>query len=150
MSKYIFHEDEWKKFEDGYTTATMIGIYGEKYGQIKHRMLKGGMPGASTYDSYLGVNTFGPGGIYESHAHETPMFYYVLEGRAIMKVGDEEKIVSKGTWVYTPPKVEHYTENIGETDFSYIIFGGEPTTPNSNAHSEIERHEETSERSPHA
>ena len=146
MSKYIFHEDEWKQYEDGYTTATMLGIHGEKYGQIKHRMLDsgpGGMPGSSTYGSYLGVNTFGPGGIYESHAHETPMFYYVLEGRALMRVGDEEKIVSKGAWVYTPPQVEHYTENIGETDFAYIIFGGEPLDPNNTtAHSEIERHED--------
>ena len=121
MSKYIFHEDEWKQYEDGYTTATMLGIHGEKYGQIKHRMLNsgpGGMPGSSTYGSYLG-------------------------GRALMRVGDEEKIVSKGAWVYTPPQVDHYTENIGETDFAYIIFGGEPLDPNNTtAHSEVERHED--------
>ncbi len=141
MPKYIFAEDEWLDWEEGYTTATMIGIEGEKYGQIKHRSMKARLPGSSTYDRFLGVNTFGPGGVYETHAHESPMFYYVLRGTAKMRVGDEERVVGKGAWVYTPPGLKHYTENVGNDDLSYILFGGNPTTPG--AHEDIERHPHT-------
>ena len=141
MPQYIFNEDEWLSWEGGYTSATLVGIHGEKYGQIKHRSMKATPPGASTYDRILGVNTFGPGGVYEAHAHETPMFYYVLSGTAKMRVGDEERIVEAGGWVYTPPGLEHYTENIGDDDFSYLIFGGNPKSADSKAHTAIERHD---------
>ena len=96
VPKYIFTEDEWLTWEDGYTTATLVAIEGSHYGQIKHRSMKSPPPGAPTYDRFLGVNTFGPGGVYESHIHESPMFYYVLTGTALMRVGDEERTVGKG------------------------------------------------------
>ena len=62
--------------------------------------------------------------------------YYVLTGTAKMRVGDEERIVGKGAWVYTPPGLEHYTENVGDDDLAYLLFGGNPTTPG--AHDLIE------------
>ena len=138
MAKYIFTEDEWLAWEDCYTTATMVAIDGSHYGQIKHRSMKAPPPGASTYDRFLGVNTFGPGGVYETHVHESPMFYYVLSGTALMRVGDEERTVGKGAWVYSPPGLPHYTKNVGDDDLSYLLFGGNPTTPGS--HEDIERH----------
>ena len=101
------------------------------------------MPGSDTFDRFLGVNTFGPGGVYESHPHETPMFYYVLRGTAKMRVGDEERIVGPGAWVYTPPGEPHYTENVGEDDMAYLLIGGNPLDPNSQAHEAIERHADT-------
>ena len=139
MAQYIFSEDEWLSWEEGYTTATMVGIDGAHYGQIKHRSMKTPPPGAATYDRFLGVNTFGPGGVYEAHAHESPMFYYVLSGTARMRVGGEERVVGKGAWVYTPPGLAHYTENVGDDDLSYLLFGGNPMTPG--AHEDIERHD---------
>ena len=69
------------------------------------------------------------------------MFYYVLRGTAKMRVGDEERVVGKGAWVYTPPGLKYYTENVGNDDLSYILFGGNPTTPG--AHEDIERHPHT-------
>ena len=138
MAEYIFTEEEWLSWSEGYTTDTLVGIDGEKYGIIKHKSLKAPLPGASTYDRFLGVNTFGPGGVYEAHPHETPMFYYVLKGRAKMRVGDEERIVGKGAWVYTPPGLAHYTENVGDEDLSYILFGGNPKRADSKAHTPVE------------
>jgi len=134
MPEYIFHEKEWMEFEEGYETYTLVGIDGAHYRGVKHKTLKGGLPGASTYDRFLGVNTFGPGGVYESHAHETPMYYYVLSGKGKMRVGEEERVVEQGAWVYTPTGMPHYTENIGSEDFSYLLFGGNPNDPNSKAH----------------
>jgi len=139
MPEYIFSEDEWLDFPEGYSSATLVGIDGRRYDQINHRALRSPLPGSSTYDTFLGVNTFGPGGVYESHAHETPMFYYVLSGRGKMRVGDEERIVERGAWVYTPPGVDHYTENTGDEDFSYLLFGGNPNSPDSTAHQAVER-----------
>ena len=134
MAQYIFSEEEWLDWSEGYSTDTLVGIDGREYDIVKHKGLKSPVPGASTSALFLGVNTFGPGGVYESHAHETPMFYYVLRGRAKMRVGDEERIVEAGAWVYTPPGLEHYTENIGDEDLAYLLFGGNPKDSDSKAH----------------
>ena len=138
MADYIFSEEEWLSWSEGYSTDTLVGIDGEKYGIIKHKSLKAPPAGASTFDRFLGVNTFGPGGVYEAHAHESPMFYYILKGTARMRVGDEERIVEKGAWVYTPPGLAHYTENIGDDDLSYILIGGNPKRADSKAHTPVE------------
>ena len=136
MPKYIFSADEWLTWSEGYSTNTLVGIDGRRYRGVKRRSLVAQPAGASTYDRFLGVNTFAPGGVYESHAHESPMFYYVLTRTAKMRVGDEERIVGKDAWVYTPPGLEHYTENVGDDDLAYLLFGGNPTTPG--AHDLIE------------
>ena len=137
MAEYIFTEDEWQGWSGGYSTHTLVGIDDEEYRIVKSRAMDAQPPGASTYDRLLGVNTFGPGGVYEAHAHETPMFYYVLKGKALMRVGDEERIVEKGAWVYTPPGLKHYTENVGDDDLAYLFFGGNPKRADSKAHTVV-------------
>jgi mannose-6-phosphate isomerase-like protein (cupin superfamily) len=137
MSKYIFTEDEWLDWSDEYTSATLVGIHGEHYDQLNHVSLKNPPAGIETYDRFIGVNTFAPGGVYESHPHETSMFYYVLKGTAKMRVGDEERIVGKGAWVFTPAGLPHYTENVGDDDMAYILFGGNPKDPDSKAHTAV-------------
>ena len=137
MPKYIFTENEWMKFSTEEHGHTLLAIDGSTYKSIKMRGMQERLPGSETYDRFLGVNSFGPGGIYESHAHETPMFYYVIHGEGIMRVGDEERVVSRGAWVYTPPGVPHYTENTGDTDFAYILFGGNPHDMNAGLHEPI-------------
>ncbi len=138
MPKYIFDEGEWMNWPDTYADTTLVGIDGEKYSLIKHTGIEGGLPGASTADRFLGVNVFGPGGVYESHAHETPQFYYILTGTGKVRVGDEERIVGKGAWVYTPPGVPHFTENVGDDDLAYLLFGGNPKDADSTAHQAID------------
>ena len=138
MSQYIFTEEEWMHFRSEYADHTLVGIDGEHYKAIKMGAMEAPLPGTDTYDRFVGVNTFGPGGVYEAHAHETPMFYYVLTGTAKMRVGDEERIVGKGAWVYTPPGLAHYTENVGDDDLSYILFGGNPKRADSKAHTAVE------------
>ncbi len=134
MQRYIFTEEEWMQWPGTYSDTTLVGLEGEEYGLVKHTGIDGGLPGASTADRFLGVNVFGPGGVYESHVHETPMFYYVLTGTAKMRVGEEERVVGKGAWVYTPPGLPHYTENVGDDDLAYILFGGNPVDAESTAH----------------
>ena len=60
-----------------------------------------------------------------------------LAGKGIMRVGDEERVVGRGAWVYTPPGLKHYTENTGDVDMAYLFFGGNPTDPDAGFHEPV-------------
>ena len=137
MSKYIFTEEEWMKFNEEIHGHTLLAIDGSTYKSIQMGGMDKRLPGSETYDRLLGVNVFKPGGIYESHAHETPMFYYIVSGEGIMRVGSEERVVGKGAWIYTPPGLKHYTENTGTEDLAYLYFGGNPLDASAGYHEPI-------------
>jgi len=132
--QYIFKQDDWMKWGKEYSTAKLVGLDGETYKIINSCGLENSLPGTSTHETWVGVNAFGPGGIYESHDHETTQFYYIISGKGLIRVGDEEMICEKGTWVFTPARVPHYLENISEEIFAYIMIGGNPLDKNSKAH----------------
>jgi len=133
MAKYIFKEDEYMKWvKDEYEDFTLTEYTGRKYRQTKVRgfSLPGDMDSLDKYgyssDMWMGANSFAPGGVYETHKHRTFQFYYILSGKAKVKVGEEERIAEKGTWIFIPPGVDHYIENTGKEDFTYILIGGQP------------------------
>jgi mannose-6-phosphate isomerase-like protein (cupin superfamily) len=137
--QYIFKEAEWMKWGKEFATSVLVGLDGKTYEQINACGLENGLPGISTHDTWVGVNAFAPGGIYESHDHETTQFYYVISGRGLVRVGDEEMVCEKGTWVFTPAGVPHYLENTGDEIFAYILFGGNPLDKDSKAHTAVKR-----------
>ncbi|HEX3841863.1 MAG TPA: cupin domain-containing protein [Acidimicrobiales bacterium] len=47
------------------------------------------------------------GGRVDPHSHPTHEFYYVLRGRGIMTVGDDERQIAQGDLVHIPPDVVH-------------------------------------------
>ena len=47
------------------------------------------------------------GGYVDPHSHPTHEFYYVLRGRGIMTIGDEERLIAQGDLVHIPPDVVH-------------------------------------------
>ncbi len=47
------------------------------------------------------------GGYVNPHSHPTHEFYYVLRGRGIMTIGDEDRTIAQGDLVYIPPDVVH-------------------------------------------
>ena len=47
------------------------------------------------------------GGKVDPHTHPTHEFYYVLYGRGLMIVGDEEREIGQGDLVYIPPNEVH-------------------------------------------
>jgi len=47
------------------------------------------------------------GGLVDPHSHPTHEFYFILSGRGIMKIGDEERAVGQGDLIYTPPDTTH-------------------------------------------
>jgi mannose-6-phosphate isomerase-like protein (cupin superfamily) len=65
---------------------------------------------ALTNGGYLElVNEFevAAGGAVFPHSHPTHEFYFVMNGRGVMTVGDEDRDVGPGDLVYIPPDVVH-------------------------------------------
>ena len=58
-----------------------------------------------------GLNCFEPGQSQAVHAHDgADKFYLVLEGKARMRVGAEERVAAAGTLVWAPAGVPHGVE----------------------------------------
>lgn len=53
-----------------------------------------------------------PGGYADEHSHSWDHAYYIIKGRARVKVGDEEREVSDETLIYVPPNILHSVKNI--------------------------------------
>lgn len=52
-----------------------------------------------------------PLGFADEHAHPWDHAYFILEGRGKIKVGSEERDVSKGSLTYVPPGEKHSVRN---------------------------------------
>ena len=139
MPKYIFHESEYKQFNNAEYTDHVHEEYtgssektGKEYKQTKVRGFP--MPGGSLTkeqygygsDLWMGANSFAPGGVYEAHKHETFQYFYVIEGSAKVIVGGEERTAVRGSWIFVPPYTDHYVENTGDSPFTYLLVGGNP------------------------
>ena len=62
----------------------------------------------------VGLLKFPPNTEAKTHAHPNEQFMIVLKGRAKWIVGDEEKILGPGEFVYDPPNVPHSIEVLDE------------------------------------
>ncbi len=47
------------------------------------------------------------GGLVDPHSHPTHEFYYIISGRGIMKIADEEREVGQGDLIRIPPDTVH-------------------------------------------
>jgi quercetin dioxygenase-like cupin family protein len=47
------------------------------------------------------------GGYVEPHSHPTHEFYYVMSGKGIMRIEDDEREISQGDLVHIPPDKVH-------------------------------------------
>jgi mannose-6-phosphate isomerase-like protein (cupin superfamily) len=47
------------------------------------------------------------GGLVDPHEHPTHEFYYIISGRGIMKIADEEREVGQGDLIRIPPDTVH-------------------------------------------
>ena len=65
----------------------------------------------------IGAYEYAPGGWITNHIHSNAeQWYYILNGRAIMKVGDEEREAGVGTIIFIPHNTVH----------GYTVVGDEP------------------------
>ena len=65
------------------------------------------------------------GGIVDPHSHPTHEFYYIISGRGIMKIADEEREVGQGDLIRIPPDVVHsiwpLTANSGLRGLAFAV-----------------------------
>ena len=81
---------------------------------------------AGTRRTTLIRQTYEPGGTHFSHQHpSTEQAYYVLEGKARVRIEDEVFEVEAGTVFYIPAKTEHELWNIGEGRLVNLLIGVE-------------------------
>ena len=53
-----------------------------------------------------------PRGFAEEHSHFWDHAYYIIEGRAKIRIGQEVRELGKGSLAYVPPNEVHAVENL--------------------------------------
>jgi mannose-6-phosphate isomerase-like protein (cupin superfamily) len=69
----------------------------------------------------MGVYQLAAGGLDLQQPHREDEVYYVVEGRATVTVGNEDREVEPGTIVYVPADVAHRFHTIRE-DLTLLVF----------------------------
>jgi len=89
--------------------------------------------GASLSSAFVGTHrmklirqVYEAGGTHFPHQHpSTEQAYYILEGTARVRVGDESFDVEAGTVIYLPPNTPHEMINTGEGRLVNLLICGE-------------------------
>ncbi len=74
------------------------------------------------------ILTLQPGQSLKKHTTPVDVFFYVLEGKGIVEIGDEKKEISKDTIVHSPAKIIHCWYNKSENLLRILV----AKTPNPN------------------
>jgi len=61
-----------------------------------------------------------PGGFIPEHNHWYEHEIFILNGRGLIGVGEEEYEVDKNTVLFVPPNVKHWYKNIGDEPFEFL------------------------------
>jgi mannose-6-phosphate isomerase-like protein (cupin superfamily) len=80
----------------------------------------------------LGIYTLPAAGEDPQSPHQEDEVYYVIEGRATIRVGNEDRDVSRGSVVFVPARVAHRFHSIREKVSLLVIFApaeGSQSTP---------------------
>jgi mannose-6-phosphate isomerase-like protein (cupin superfamily) len=72
-------------------------------------------------DLSMGVYVLPMGGVDPQSPHTEDEVYYVISGKAQIKVGDEDRSVQAGSIVYVEKNVEHRFHSI-EEDLTVLVF----------------------------
>jgi len=77
-------------------------IYENKSAQVIHMSLK-------------------PGQSLKKHTTPVDVFFYILEGKGIVEIGDEKQEVEKDTIIYSPKGIPHLLKNTENRDFRFLV-----------------------------
>ena len=72
-------------------------------------------------DISLGLYVLPAGGVDAQSPHTEDEVYYVVSGRAVVKVANEDRAVQPGSVVYVAKKVEHRFHSI-EEELTLLVF----------------------------
>ncbi len=67
------------------------------------------------------VLTLQPGESLKRHITPVDVFFYVLEGKGVVEVGDEKKQVSKDTIIHSPAKIIHCWYNKSDSKLRIMV-----------------------------
>jgi mannose-6-phosphate isomerase-like protein (cupin superfamily) len=93
-------------------------------GQLKvRRVFDAAGGGFESSFSFAQYNRLGPGEANESHVHnDIEKVYYVIQGRCLVKCGDEEATVQAGDFFFLPVNIEHSVLNVGTDEAQMVVF----------------------------
>jgi quercetin dioxygenase-like cupin family protein len=67
------------------------------------------------------VLTLQPGESLKRHITPVDVFFYVLEGRGVIEIGEEKKEVSKDTIIHSPAKIVHCWHNKSKEKLRILV-----------------------------
>jgi mannose-6-phosphate isomerase-like protein (cupin superfamily) len=73
----------------------------------------------------VGVYLLPPGGTDDQTPHNEDEVYYVVRGRGILRVGDEDHPVRQGTLLFVPAEAVHFFRDITE-ELVLVVFWAPP------------------------
>jgi len=62
-----------------------------------------------------------PGEALKLHLTPVDVFFYILEGRGIVEIGEERQEVSADMLIDSPARVPHRLENAGDEVFRFLV-----------------------------
>ncbi|MCX8072674.1 MAG: cupin domain-containing protein [Candidatus Binatia bacterium] len=72
---------------------------------------------------FCDVYGFEPGQSQKMHVHDgSDKVYYVVEGSGVFQVGEEERLVARGSAVFAPAGAGHAVRNAGDGRLVVLVF----------------------------
>jgi len=65
--------------------------------------------------------TLSPGQSLKKHTTPVDVFFYILEGRGIVEIGDEKQEVEKDMLIDSPKGIPHLLRNSGDGVFRFLV-----------------------------
>lgn len=62
-----------------------------------------------------------PGQSLKKHTTPVDVFFYILEGRGIVEIGDEKHEVEKDMLIDSPRGIPHLLRNVGDGVFRFLV-----------------------------
>lgn len=62
-----------------------------------------------------------PGQSLKKHTTPVDVFFYILEGKGVVEIGDESQEIEKDTIVDSPKGIPHLLRNIGDSSFRFLV-----------------------------
>ena len=62
-----------------------------------------------------------PGQSLKTHTTPVDVFFYILEGKGIVEIGEENQEVQKDTIIDSPKGIPHLLRNTGEDAFRFLV-----------------------------
>jgi len=72
-------------------------------------------------DALVNHLTFEPGARLKTHTTPVNVFFYILEGKAWIEIGDEREAAGKDSIVESPKGIPHALENYSEDDILRVM-----------------------------